>query len=143
MMHLGTRLLILATLATCCGCNGSSGPKLMPTSGVVRYHGKPLAGARVIFNPEHGRPAQATTDAEGRFQLSTLHPADGAVVGTHQVAVIAPRSGVERMPGPNETPVPEPVEADALPKRYGDPQTSGLEREVKAEGKNEITLDLE
>ena len=142
-MHLRARLFVLAALAICCGCSGSSGPKLMPTSGVVRYHGQPLAGARVIFNPAQGRPAQGTADAEGRFQLSTLRPADGAVVGTHQVAVIAARSGVERMPGPGETAVPEPVAADALPKRYADPQTSGLEREVKAEGKNEITLDLE
>jgi hypothetical protein len=97
----------------------------------------------VIFNPAQGRPAQGTTDAQGRFQLSTMRPADGAVVGTHQVAVIAARSGVERMPGPGEMVVPEPVQADALPKRYADPQASGLEREVKADGKNDFALDLE
>jgi hypothetical protein len=141
-MHRLAKLSVVAALAIWCGCNNSAGPKLAPAGGVVRFAGKPLVGARVIFNPASGRPATGTTDAEGRFQLSTLRPGDGAMLGPHRVAVIGPRDGFERMPGPGEAPAPA-APAGGLPKRYSTPETSGLEFEVQPDTKNDFVLELE
>lgn len=143
MMRRLTRLATVAAIAICCGCSKANGPQIVATTGVVRFQGQPLAGARVLFHPASGRPAQGTTDAQGRFQLSTLHPSDGAVVGMHHATVTEARSQAERMPGPGEQPVAEPAPTAGLSKRYADPQTSGLEFEVKAGAKNDFALDLE
>jgi len=137
------RFSAVAAIVICCGCHGSTGPEIVAASGVVYLQREPLVGARVIFNPASGRPAQGITDREGRFQLSTLRPGDGAVLGTHQVAVIAARSGVEQMPGPGGAPAEATIPAGGLPKRYSNPQTSGLEFEVQAGAKNDFRLELD
>ena len=132
----------LAWFALTLGCNSASGPQIVPAGGVVLFEGQPLAGARVIFNPASGRPAQGASDAQGRFRLSTLKPGDGAVIGKHRVAVIAPREGVEAMPGAGAAPA-APHPPAALPQKYSTPDTSELEFEVVAGGKNEFELKLE
>jgi hypothetical protein len=141
MMRAMCRCLSLAAIVALAGCQQNSGPQLAPAGGVVRLNGKPLAGARLIFNPASGRPAQGTADKDGRFQLSTMKPNDGAVVGPHRVAVIAPRSTVEAMPGSPEA-AAAAAEVSELPKHYSDPQTSGLEYEVQAGKKNDFAIDL-
>ena len=142
-MHRSIRLAVVSAIVLFCGCNSSSGPQIVPTTGVVRFNGKPLVGARVVFHPASGRPAQATTDNEGKFRLSTLRPSDGAVVGMHQVTVTEARSQVEKMPAAGEQVVTPPVAAGGLPNNYSKPETSGLEYEVKANAKNDFALDLE
>ena len=141
-----TRLWIfsfaLASLALAVGCNQSSGPQIVPAGGVVLFEGQPLVGARLIFNPATGRPARGVSDAQGRFQLSTSKPGDGAVVGKHRVAVIAPREGIEAMPGAGAAPA-APHPSAALPQKYSTPDTSELEFEVVAGGKNDFELKLE
>ncbi|MCO6046958.1 hypothetical protein NG895_23920 [Aeoliella sp. ICT_H6.2] len=75
---------------------------LAPVSGVVTVGDRPLVKAGITFTPvEGGRPAWATTNEEGRFQLSTMEVGDGALVGDHVVTIVA--NQVSKV----ETPVPE------------------------------------
>jgi hypothetical protein len=73
------------------GCGGQSYP-IAPVSGVVTLDGQPLAAARIGFEPRRqgdsvnaGPGSYAKTDAQGRFQLTTLDDQDGAVATTHEV----------------------------------------------------------
>lgn len=91
------RILCLAACALALGC-GKSG-RSVPTyvvTGKVTLHGKPLVGAHVNFankNPDR-RSAAATTDAQGRFKLSTyVSPTDlraGAESGEYNVLISKP-----------------------------------------------------
>ena len=67
------------------GC--SDGPEIVPVKGTLLRHGKPLASFAVTFQPAHGRPSVALTDANGNFELAyTLHE-KGALRGKHKVFV--------------------------------------------------------
>lgn len=69
---IGLCLLLGASLA---GCGKSSaGPMTAPVSGVVTYQGQPVVGAAVAFynlDPD-GKAARGTTDANGKYKLSTF-----------------------------------------------------------------------
>ena len=85
--------------------------------------GQPVAGAAVVFTPEQGEMATATTDASGRFELSTFERADGALPGKHRVTVA--KTTVE--PGEDEKIV------FLIPKEYGNLKTSPLTWDVQKE----------
>ena len=78
-MRSGSLLLLGALLlAGVTGCGASS--DLAKVSGVVTYKGQPVEGAVVAFHCNTASvPATGTTDASGRFTLTTLTPGDGAV----------------------------------------------------------------
>jgi hypothetical protein len=100
---------------------------MAPASGTVTLNGQPVGNVLVIFHPEAEegsieaptRPAMATADDKGRFELSTKVQGDGAAVCKHKVSVAA-ASG--------ETPPP-----GRLPRDY--------QVEVKA-GENVFNLEL-
>jgi len=71
-------------LVSLVGCGGRS---LGKVSGVVTYKGKPLEGASVMFIAKDARPAQGTTDASGRYELTTSDLGDGAAAGEHTVII--------------------------------------------------------
>lgn len=76
----------LATLALfTMGC--SSGPKIVPTKGVIQLDdGTPLGKIMVEFHPVGGGPrSYAETNASGEFDLATDDGVKGAVVGDHKV----------------------------------------------------------
>jgi hypothetical protein len=128
-------LLIMA------GCSEESGPACFPVHGRVFYDNQPLAEAMVVFHPLDAESPQvlrplACTDQEGRFELTTLMPRDGAPAGDYAITVELRElkaDGDEMVrDGPN-----------LLPDRYRDPKTSGLQFSV-VEGVNEMApLELE
>jgi hypothetical protein len=75
------------------GCHSSS---LATVHGRVTCHGKPVPEAGVIFSPmpkaegdrEAGKAASGSTDADGRFVLTTYKTGDGALIGKHRASVI-------------------------------------------------------
>ncbi len=108
------------------GCG--RGDKLTPVHGHVFYRGQPLAGGTIVFTPDaerggRGPLACGEIGADGGF---TLHTGEtiGTVAGWHRVTVAPPSPAAS--PGPATTPVLE------LPRKYSDPEQSGLLREVKA-----------
>jgi hypothetical protein len=123
------------------GCSEESGPACFPVNGQVFYDNQPLAEAMIVFHPldaespDVPRPL-AYTDNEGRFELTTLKPRDGAPAGDYAITVELRElkaDGDEMVrDGPN-----------LLPDRYRDPQTSGLQFSV-VKGMNEMApLELE
>jgi hypothetical protein len=122
----GGLLLVLGALSGC----SSGGPKLAPAGGIVRYKGKPMKDIAVVLHAEQGLMASGITDAEGRFQLSTLAPGDGAPLGEHKVTL------VYKDPTENVNPPPS-----TIPLRYRQAETSGLTAVVENK-KNDFTFEL-
>lgn len=82
------RLAVLIFLLglTSMGCWSGSG--MSPVEGIVEQNGKPVPAAFVFFRPEKGKSSAATTDANGRYVLSSASgEMQGAVVGSHQVTI--------------------------------------------------------
>ncbi|HUQ69793.1 MAG TPA: carboxypeptidase-like regulatory domain-containing protein [Planctomycetaceae bacterium] len=63
------------------GCGGADAPPLGRVSGKITMAGEPLSGLIVLFKPQEGRAATATTDAQGRYDLEYTHGVRGAKVG--------------------------------------------------------------
>lgn len=68
------------------GC-GSSGPEIASVEGTVTLDGQPLANASVVFVPEGGRPAGASTDAQGKYVLNFSGGRKGALPGKNVVRI--------------------------------------------------------
>jgi hypothetical protein len=122
-----TGWLALALAATA-GCGGGA-VRHAPVEGRVFFRGAPLAGGTIVFAPDPGHGASGPLavgeiDAQGRYRLRT-DGGEGAPVGWHRVTVAA---------GPG---------APDFPARYGDPERSGLCREVADMASNVIDLQLE
>lgn len=121
-------------------------PKTVPVSGVVTYKGQPVEGATIMFVSTAGkRGAVATTDASGKFTMTTFEPKDGAIPGTYQVAIQktivegAPPEGATGKAG-EEPPAGTPK--DLLPAKYKDASKSGLTVEVKEGGTKDLKFEL-
>lgn len=115
------------------GCgSGASGPELADVRGTVTLDGKPVADAVVIFTPilqgsEEARPAQATTDGHGRYELRYSTTRSGARPGKYKVTVATFRETGEDGQGNPVAAAPE-----TLPETYN--ARSTLTAEVMLEG---------
>jgi hypothetical protein len=112
--------------------------------GKVTLGGKPLAGVKVWFHPEHeGKEdlpyATGMTDNEGVYTLTSNNGKDGAMVGKYRVVVDwPPRERTDdrtRLP-PQGPPIPLPyTQATATPLSFevkaGEPQTIDLPLQVQ------------
>lgn len=130
--------LFCIMVVCCCGC-GSQPFETAKVTGSVTLDGKPVTEGSVLFTPSQGWPARGELDAQGHFALSTYEDQDGAIVGKHEITIIA-QSG----PDPSEhfeRPPPAPTKW-LIPERYGNRTTSGLTYEVKEGEPNEVTLEL-
>ena len=90
-----------------------------------------------MFIPYAGRSASAVTQDNGTFTLTTFDLGDGALEGQHRVTV----AKIELLPARDRT---NPYGAGAkslLPARYGNPDQTPLNEEVK-KGKNDFRFDL-
>ncbi|WP_437192319.1 hypothetical protein [Planctomicrobium sp. SH527] len=67
------------------GCGRGDRPPLGRVHGVVTLDGKPVEGLIVMFSPESGRPAAATTDSKGNYALEYSYGVKGAKVGKCRV----------------------------------------------------------
>ena len=115
-------------LAIAAGCNDGR-PTRVPVSGTVLIDGKPLAGGSIMFVHPESRSSGSAIDANGHFQLTCYVPGDGAILGKHHVKVTACESLSERS------------NRWLAPKKYADPNSSGLEVEV-TEPKDDLEINL-
>lgn len=137
---LGAVTAIVLLSATACS---RSPYDLVKVTGTVTVDGKPTEALVNFFpeNKEHrGAIGQAGTD--GTFAMGTMKAKDGAVPGKHRVAISPktppPMSGSARMVG-NEN---AEAYVSPFPERYGNPETSGFEVEVRKGEKNNFTFDI-
>ena len=127
------------------GC-GESAPvadieKTVTAGGVLTFQGKPLENYRVIFHPkDKKRPASGRTDADGRFQLGTNRPGDGAVPGSHQVTVSYVGPEVAPTPGDEFKEIPPPK--IVIPEKYGRQESSDVTQEIPVGGDSKLKIDL-
>src|SRR5579872_1830207 len=125
LQMLGCWGVVLGVFAVVSGCGGDA-PKTVPVKGVVTYQGKPVPKLSVAFIPDNGLLATGTTDANGKFVLTTNKPGDGATPGTYKVAISFAPDEIPPMPG-MEPPGYQPP-ASPIPEKYADASTSGLTR---------------
>jgi 5-hydroxyisourate hydrolase-like protein (transthyretin family) len=151
-------LIVFAVAIEVCwlaGCSRPKGPKLEPTfpvSGVVQIDGKPTAAVHVFlfpadsapmgFDPRLGSPHSATTDADGKFKITTYNTGDGAPAGSYVLGFYwegTPK--VVPFSNPDE-PKLDPV-AVRFNRKYGNPQKSEFKATVERKsvdlGKLELT----
>ncbi|HEY1189763.1 MAG TPA: hypothetical protein VGE74_19095 [Gemmata sp.] len=153
-------------LVACAGCGGKLTP--VPVSGTVTYKGKPVAGATVTFVRgtgalTNGELALGTTDANGRFELTSHFGPDtsgaGAVAGEYKVTIskLVPPNGMSAAQyqaltdaaakaGESGTPLPldkrPPPLVESLPAKYS--SQSGTQLTAKVEkGTGEINFPLD
>src|SRR5262245_61954234 len=110
-------LLLLGLSVLTAGC----GRQVATVSGKVTLDGKPLANARVNFQPSSGDAVNpgvgsyGQTDANGEYSLNLIDgTGPGAVVGTHRVMIRAVGGGQAAAPGKD----PEKASPDRVPLRY-------------------------
>jgi len=142
------RSLMLCSPVILLVSGGCGSKKTVPVEGTVVMDGQPLAGAAVSFVPlGEGRSARGETDASGKFVLTTVQPGDGVQAGTYKVGVskmeavaalenVAPTTpeGAPQLSGPvNMGEGPPPPPKSLVPPKYLNPDTSGIQIEVKAE----------
>ena len=154
--HLRSWRLLSICVVLAAGCSGSDRPATVPVSGTVTLNGQPVADAQVSFMTDGApRAAFGTTDAEGKFRLTTFEENDGAMVGKHTVTIsnAAAVGGEGMSPEDPSAAYGEAMQAAAsgtpasggeggIPVKYANPKTSGLEREVTQGGPNEFDFEL-
>ncbi|PQO34489.1 carboxypeptidase regulatory-like domain-containing protein [Bremerella cremea] len=126
-------LLAMLTVAACLvGCSSGSSEKVPGRSltvnviGTVALNGKPVAGATVMFNSESlNLTAYGKTDADGKFQLTTYEPGDGAPIGHYRVVI---KKVEQSVTGESDHPALPPTtqSSSKLPLQYANWKTSGL-----------------
>jgi hypothetical protein len=121
-----TRYFALLTLMSLvCGC-GESTPKTYPVSGVVTLDDKPVAGATITFIADTGKNSGATTsDAQGKYTMSTFKQGDGAIAGSYKITVAKYQKEAEENPygdsvAPEVEQTPEAI-SEAYSKGYSGP----------------------
>jgi len=132
LIHVIAVLIAATPLCAGCGSAKSNRPAVAVVKGKVLLDGQPLENGSIETTVDAGRGALGAIHG-GEFELSTYGTNDGAILGTHKVAVIAREKGED---GP---------EAKAgkllVPERYTSPQTSKLTIDVQP-GTNTPTLEL-
>ncbi|VTS06911.1 hypothetical protein [Tuwongella immobilis] len=131
----------LALVFTGTACSQDSRTPVYPVQGELRYRGKPVAGAWVVFHATQGDRLRALkpfgkTDASGAFQLRTYEGTDGAPAAEYAVTVT--------WPGPIPKGDPDATEGpDQFRGRYADPTQSKWKVRIEP-GENRLPrMDLE
>jgi hypothetical protein len=125
-MRIPSLLVMAAALAVLTGCSRSDARYAV--HGRVLSGAKPIAEAMVVFHPQFetppGQPKPlGITDAEGKFQLTTLQANDGALPGDYRITVELRE----------EHPSGEEITRDGrnlLPARYAKPETTPFQTTV-------------
>lgn len=139
------QILSVAGVLLAAGCSGSAkGPELALAKGSVHYQGKPLTFGQIFFVPDRSRGttgpmASSTINERGEFELETLPPQKGAVIGFHKVIV----NCYKATPFDPNHPSPPLEEISLIPAKYGDENTTDLTAEVvKSPEKNVFIFEL-
>ncbi|PQO26326.1 carboxypeptidase-like regulatory domain-containing protein [Blastopirellula marina] len=132
------------------GCSSKLIPGGVEAKGIVLLDGEPLEGATVIFSPSGpGRSANGMTNAAGEFSLGTIEPADGVLPGEYQVAIIKSivdekRVTVDPLAVQEKTGQfpPSPPNINIVPRKYANPQKSGLTAAISEAGTSELKFEI-
>lgn len=133
--------LVIAVATSQFGCN--PGPQMAPVRGVVSLDGKPLGFGVVMLQPVKGQAAQAQIGADGKFDIATFTPGDGAPLGRYAISVLCYEGhNPSRPTGQAEGSEGFLLGKSLIPLRYTRASSSGLTVDVPAEGVDNLILDL-
>jgi hypothetical protein len=131
------RIVAFLSLCALAGCERADGFTMHMVEGRLFVAGMPAGNANIYFypcDPSQQRIPVGVTAPDGTFQLTTIHPSDGAPEGRYDVTVIWP-----------DYSVPHDECADVLPDRlklqYADRSKTELHAVVRP-GKNEVILSV-
>jgi hypothetical protein len=159
-MLCGPVLLCVLSLTWGCGGGGASDrPKTYPVSGTVKLNGAPVKDAVVTFQLDGGKEsAVGSTDADGKYALSTFGSKDGAVAGQYKITITkfdappaptTPPPGQIAPPGLSDSYAPPAGGGKAggapknlLPPKYANAESSALRATVNESGPNTFDFDL-
>lgn len=130
---------IVNSMASGCGSSVSDLPSLGKVSGVVTLDGKPLANARVQFQPPDSRASEGMTDENGAYTLRFDPTNYGAKVGPHVVSITTRTDGYAKPPQNGQEGEWVKGQPESVPAKYLKP--GALTAEVKA-GSNTINFEL-
>jgi len=149
--------LTMGMLVLALGC-GPKTPPTVPASGIVMMDGKPLDGAGISVYSENGTVAMGTTDANGKFSLTTTigpNQYPGALVGKHKIGVTKstntgdPAGEKKTYSDPKEMAVKMGGMATSqikttfiVPQQFNSAQTSGLSIDVPAGGSDALKIEF-
>jgi hypothetical protein len=133
----------LSTLALCivvagCGFRDPSMPELVSVTGTVTLDDKPLRGAIVTFLPtseQQGGGAVGFTDADGKYNLQTVHGGAGCPRGVFRIAIskMVMPDGSDIPPGANIDEM-EVGTREKLPEKYSSIELTELTGNVPQNG---------
>ena len=131
-----------------CGGGGTNLSGLAPCSGTVMLKGTPVEGASIVFIPKSGqRAAAATTDAQGRFTVTTLNPQDGIAPGEYVVTVSKKEFyGPELPPQKDEFGEmynPQRPQKNTLPDQYASAERTPLTVTIPSGGNKNLEINLD
>jgi hypothetical protein len=128
-------VVALSLLLVVAGCS-RGGPEIAYVTGRVTMDGKPLANAAVVFIPENGRPAGATTDADGNYVLNFTQGRRGAIPGKNLIRISTNREAQQDASGKTI-----PGSRETVPAKYNTNTT--LEFTVEPKKKNVANFELQ
>ena len=131
-------VFLLGGVAALAGCNHT--PPVAAVSGKVLYNGEPLPYGNIVFQPQTGQPGGAWIQPDGTFKMSTYAEYDGAVPGSHKIAVTCFTShspSAKAKAKKNDS-----LGAMLLPAAYATCDQSGLTAEVPAGGIDSLVFEL-
>ena len=134
-------ILVPLYLLAVAGCGGSNRAETRKISGTVTLDGRPLTKGHVLFVPERGRAAKGPIQSDGSYTLGTYGSADGAVLGTHRVAVICREEAPPIQDKDLGIEIPRHGRS-LIPEHYSETGTSGLTFEVTPDGPNTFDIQL-
>lgn len=138
-------LMVLTLLPLALGCG--AGNNLAQVTGTVTYEGKPIEEGKIIFEVPGQRSAFGVIENGKILNVTTFEQGDGAPIGEASVAINAFKPPAKpQKDAPTSTSAPGGpsgmvINERAVPARYGNPATSGLNCSIQP-GENKLKFDL-
>tara|TARA_R110002111_G_scaffold262794_1_gene341067 strand:+ start:3292 stop:3738 length:447 start_codon:yes stop_codon:yes gene_type:complete len=136
----GVALLALSMSFAGCGSDTQDQPDLGLVKGTITFEGAPLAKASITFRPDSGRPASATTNAAGQYELIYIRNTPGCKVGHNKVLITSVSEEENEMESEGDDVSDDAsVAKEKLPPKYN--TKTELEANVLS-GENTFDFDL-
>lgn len=147
-MRIGIGVSVILMLIANAGCSGAPAdePNLVPATGTVLYNNKPVSGANITFIVDKAPIATGSTDADGKFSLTT-GGRPGAPLGNAKVSISKVSATQENltsmtpqdmanMAAQGQKAIGTTVEE--IPSKYNSPEKSGLVATLDEDGSKNV-----